>query len=86
MIFVTEMIASIQDGELDRAGCLSIKRFMNYPDARRYIEDWYNIASDGSMSTFDVIDYNNEDYLRIVEHAAYSGEDWYHIFNIVSNS
>lgn len=86
MIFVTEMIASIENGELDRAGCVSIKRFRNYLDARRYIEEWYSIASDTSMRTFEVIDYNNEDYLRIVEHAAYSGEDWYHIFNIVSNS
>lgn len=86
MFFVTEMIATIHNGELDRAGCASVKRFRNYPDARRYIEEWYNIASDISMPTFEVIDYNNEDYLRIVEYAAYSGEDWYHIFNIVSNS
>lgn len=87
MFFVTEMIASInQDGELDRAGCLSLKRFRTYPDARRYIQEWYNIASDRSMPTFEVLDYNNDDYLRTVEHAAYSGEDWYHIFNIVRNS
>lgn len=86
MIFVTEMIATIDGGELDRAGCVGIKRFPNYPAARKFIKEWYDIANDPEMPSFDVVDYNNEDYLRIVEYNAHKQEDWYHIFNIVSNS